>query len=227
MPEVGAVISHDDITRQEGRRLQKGMNVQRGRQHSVFLMSRRANAPYTDLIEGDGSVLIYEGHDVRRAPGVDLKAVDQPLQNPDGSLTDNGQFFEFAQSAKRGGPVRLVRVYEKLQTSIWVYNGTFELLDAWQEKHGGRMVCKFKLHLLPEAADRTGAVLENPRLIPGEVKAEVWKRDGGKCARCGATDHLHFDHILPYSKGGTSLLASNIQLLCARHNISKGARIDG
>jgi 5-methylcytosine-specific restriction endonuclease McrA len=34
-----------------------------------------------------------------------------------------------------------------------------------------------------------------------------------------------FDHILPLSKGGTSLKAENIQLLCARHNLSKSAKI--
>jgi 5-methylcytosine-specific restriction endonuclease McrA len=54
---------------------------------------------------------------------------------------------------------------------------------------------------------------------------EVWQRDGGRCVVCGATDELHFDHILPYSKGGTSLTAVNVQLLCARHNIAKGDRI--
>jgi 5-methylcytosine-specific restriction endonuclease McrA len=53
----------------------------------------------------------------------------------------------------------------------------------------------------------------------------VWERDGGKCVRCGSQDNLHFDHILPFSKGGTSMLESNIQLLCARHNLSKGDRI--
>ncbi|MGP0594802.1 HNH endonuclease [Nitrospira sp. T9] len=33
------------------------------------------------------------------------------------------------------------------------------------------------------------------------------------------------DHIVPYSKGGTSLKVENIQLLCARHNIEKSANI--
>jgi len=42
---------------------------------------------------------------------------------------------------------------------------------------------------------------------------------------CGATTELHFDHVLPYSKGGTSLTAQNVQLLCARHNLSKGAKL--
>ena len=38
--------------------------------------------------------------------------------------------------------------------------------------------------------------------------------------------HLHFDHIIPFSKGGSSLVAENIQLLCVRHNIAKRDRIE-
>ena len=63
------------------------------------------------------------------------------------------------------------------------------------------------------------------RQIPGEVQREVYERDQGKCKKCGSNDNLHFDHILPFSKGGSSKVASNIQLLCARHNLEKGAKL--
>ena len=59
------------------------------------------------------------------------------------------------------------------------------------------------------------------RRIPDEVKVAVWRRDGGRCARCGAQDYLEFDHIIPYSKGGANT-AKNIQLLCRRCNQAKG-----
>ena len=58
------------------------------------------------------------------------------------------------------------------------------------------------------------------------MKLEVWERDGARCVVCGAEDELHFDHIVPYSRGGTSLKADNIQLLCARHNLEKSANIE-
>ena len=67
---------------------------------------------------------------------------------------------------------------------------------------------------------------EHNRMIPPQVKLEVWKRDKGKCVICGSNDNLHFDHIIPFSKGGSSLVAENIQLLCARHNIAKRDRIE-
>ena len=62
-------------------------------------------------------------------------------------------------------------------------------------------------------------------MIPTSVKLEVWKRDKGQCVTCGSKNNLHFDHILPYSKGGSSLVVSNIQLLCARHNLQKHDKI--
>jgi len=77
----------------------------------------------------------------------------------------------------------------------------------------------------PTRGAATPIDLEMTRLIPTAVKLEVWRRDGGRCVTCGATDNLHFDHIIPYSKGGTSLHADNIQLLCARHNLEKRDRI--
>jgi len=90
-------------------------------------------------------------------------------------------------------------------------------------------VFKFRLVAVEGEEDLTQPAqidAQRRRLIPTSVKLEVWKRDGGKCARCGAEDELHFDHILPFSKGGTSLTSTNVQLLCARHNLAKHDRIE-
>jgi 5-methylcytosine-specific restriction endonuclease McrA len=63
-------------------------------------------------------------------------------------------------------------------------------------------------------------------LIPTVVKLEVWKKDGGKCTKCGATEDLHFDHIIPWSKGGSSNTVDNIQLLYGKHNLEKCDKIE-
>lgn len=68
--------------------------------------------------------------------------------------------------------------------------------------------------------------ISHTRIIPSEVKKEVWKRDGGKCVKCGSTENLHFDHELPFSKGGTSLTSKNVRLLCMKHNLQKSAKIE-
>lgn len=121
-----------------------------------------------------------------------------------------------------------MRVYEKLQQGIWSYNGVFHPIDSWLQQSGRRKVFKFKLVAVEGEEDLSIPVrqdAERRRIIPTHVKLDVWQRDGGHCVICGAKDELHFDHDVPYSKGGTSLVAENIQLLCARHNIAKSDKI--
>jgi len=194
-------------------------------------MSLRIGAPYADRIENDGQVLIYEGHDAPQVKGgPNPKTIDQPIHNPGGTLTQNGLFHKAVEDYKSGkSSPELVRVYEKIRSGIWVYNGVFELIDAWQEVVGNRKVFKFRLELADENKNSNQAGLydiDHNRIIPSYVKVKVWKRDKGRCAICGSTDNLHFDHIIPYSKGGSSLVAQNIQLLCARHNLEKRDRIE-
>lgn len=60
--------------------------------------------------------------------------------------------------------------------------------------------------------------------IQRAVQREVWQRDGGKCVECDTKAKLCFDHIVPFSKGGSNAVR-NLQLLCERCNLSKGNRI--
>jgi hypothetical protein len=60
--------------------------------------------------------------------------------------------------------------------------------------------------------------------IPDDVKLAVWTRDGGTCVRCGASTQLHFDHVIPFARGGSDGV-ENLQLLCRSCNLAKGSRI--
>lgn len=52
---------------------------------------------------------------------------------------------------------------------------------------------------------------------------ELIARDGNKCQRCGTTDKITVDHIVPLARGGTNDL-ENLQLLCKLCNGVKGDR---
>ena len=60
--------------------------------------------------------------------------------------------------------------------------------------------------------------------IPEEVQMFVWRRDGGKCVKCGSQENLEYDHIIPVSKGGANT-NRNIQLLCEPCNRSKSDKV--
>ena len=225
---MSIILHYNEIVSIEKQNLQRGMNFRCNPEYSIILMSTQLNAPYEDEVVADGRVLIYEGHNCdKRFTDKNPKEVDQPRHTPTGKLTDNGKFEEAALSFKDGSEkAEIVRVYEKIKPGIWSFNGIFKLVDAYEKEVGKRKVFKFILVLTDKPVNENEPVLkEHARLIPSKVKAEVWNRDGGKCVECGSEEHLHFDHILPYSKGGTSLYAENIQLLCAKHNLAKSDKI--
>ena len=227
---INDVITYREMCNRENTSLQRGMNFELGGDYSVILMSVRPGAPYSDEISEDGSTLIYEGHDApRNSENLVPKNINQPERTPKGSLTQNGKFHKSAQMAAQGKhPQALVRVYEKIKQGLWTYNGLFALENSWIENDGTRNVFKFQLKLMEKdevVTSNRPVRIGMGRLIPSWVKQEVFTRDGGKCVECGATDELHFDHILPFSKGGTSSTPDNIQLLCARHNLQKRDKI--
>jgi len=187
--------------------------------------------PYKDKIYEDGLTIEYEGHDIAKtSTRIDPKNIDQSLEYPSGRPTPNGLFVKSIANYKSGKqkPER-VKVYEKVISGVWSLKGIFDLVDYKIVEDGKRKVFRFILThsgLQQLETNQAVSLVPRSRLIPSEVKKAVWKRDGGKCVICGADDELHFDHDLPYSKGGTSITTANVKLLCARHNLQKSDKIE-
>jgi len=243
------ILTHAEMCVREGTSLQRGMNFRiRGGKagYSVILMSVRKGAPYVDQWHESGEhagQLEYEGHDRPRHVSEwprgavkDPKRVDQPMRLRSGKLTDNGKFFAAAESFKSGAaPAEVVQVYEKIIDGVWSNRGRYELVDAVIKdvpvRDGAAKTREvFRFFLRPTATPGAETpederVLSISRQIPTAVKKAVMLRDQGRCVQCGATDNLHFDHDVPFSKGGSSITEANVKLLCARHNLQKSDKI--
>lgn len=78
----------------------------------------------------------------------------------------------------------------------------------------------------PEGARRTS---RDPSL---RLRFQVLQRDRFACRSCGASPatragiELHVDHIMPWSKGGETVV-ENLQTLCNKCNLGKGAHGQG
>jgi hypothetical protein len=79
-----------------------------------------------------------------------------------------------------------------------------------------------------------GEQLRDTRVaVPADVRRQVWKRDGGKCAwrgpgghRCTSRWKLEVDHIDPAALGGPPSV-DNLRLLCRAHNTLHAEQIFG
>lgn len=207
----GEVISWAGLLRRECvDDLWGGMHPFEQKEHSVILMSTGPEAKFPNEVHDNGKTLIYCG---QKQPAVK------------GEVLGNNAWFERAAHAHRdhGEVARAVRVYEKIEAGKWTYNGLFSLVDCWREANDG---FRFRL-VVQEPAKPTVKQSSLPwnRVIPTGVKREVWARDEGRCQQCHNDMNLQFDHVIPFSKGGSSLTAANIQILCVDCNARKSDSI--
>jgi hypothetical protein len=139
-------------------------------------------------------------------------------------------FINSTNKFKEGdAAAELIKVYEKIIPGVWSLKGYFDLIDYKIVHDGKRNVYRYILRLSDRGNNVSNVISEpqaHTRLIPSKVKMEVWKRDKGRCVTCGEPKNLHFDHDLPFSKGGTSFSAKNVRLLCMKHNLQKSGKIE-
>jgi hypothetical protein len=94
--------------------------------------------------------------------------------------------------------------------------------------------CKVFGHICPvflvaEPLTETKERRKHSRLIPRDVMLKVIRRDGQICQACFQPvpdTEVEFDHIIPFSKGGTSTV-DNLRLLCADCNRQKRDSLKG
>lgn len=65
---------------------------------------------------------------------------------------------------------------------------------------------------------------KNFRQIPPDTRMEVYARDHGRCSNCETRDNIQYDHIIPFSWGGSNS-PENLQLLCKRCNLIKSSNL--
>jgi Holliday junction DNA helicase RuvB len=107
-------------------------------------------------------------------------------------------------------------------TPLDVLNRLRHVRDYAHIKADGRVTAEVAGQALKMliSEEETSEASDDRTAIPSEVRREVWRRDGGKCVKCGSRERLEYDHIIPVAKGGSNT-ARNIELLCETCNRAK------
>ena len=95
---------------------------------------------------------------------------------------------------------------------------TFTLISLVVGKINGKYNQTYKI------STPTKSETKRSRYISNSVRGEVWARDDGRCVICQSTESLQFDHIIPFSKGGSNT-SENLQLLCDDCNQKRSNKI--
>ena len=227
--EGDKLFTRTEVHKREGKTIYN-MHFGHGEPYSVVLMSVQPDAPYDD-VKAQNGIIIYQGHDNAEVEKSRRKLVDQTLTFY-GDPNPNSHFFNEARRYETGEITipRAVKVYEKFGTSYWAERGFYALTKVTFESDDKRKAFYFTLEPGFKFHELTGHTVprEHTREIPVEVKRYVFWRDSGRCANkdCLSGENIQFDHIIPFSQGGTSLSADNIQLLCYDCNQKKGTKIE-
>jgi 5-methylcytosine-specific restriction endonuclease McrA len=149
--------------------------------------------------------------------------VTQHWNVPDAALLKNladvwrklGRQPTWRELTKRGGFSTFAGATYKRRFGSW--HGALRAFEVFANKRG-------RPAPLPRRAKTTA---RTSREINWRLRATVLIRDNCLCRMCGASPAkdpavaLHVDHIVPWAKGGHTVLA-NLQTLCATCNIGKG-----
>jgi 5-methylcytosine-specific restriction endonuclease McrA len=108
-----------------------------------------------------------------------------------------------------------------------------ELLDEFLKRRAPREREARRERRLSRSTTPASAKNEQRLAIPAKTRDAVFVRDQGRCTyvgsngrRCNEMHNVHVDHITPVARNGTSD-ATNLRLLCARHNQFEAERVLG
>jgi hypothetical protein len=165
--------------------------------------------------------------------GVHAKKINWPIAKGNTPVGD----WDSAMAAMTSGEPYRISDFGGNKSEMWLYRGKTihasdmaHLSDEEQKLEVANAVLKHeKRYTQLRRQQEAYARIENTdaarrERIPDNVRLFVWQRDEGKCVKCGGTERLEFDHIVPVAKGGSNT-ERNIQLLCETCNRAKGTNI--
>ena len=199
---------------------------------STSLLQRKLKLGYNragriiDQLEAKGIIGAFEGTKAREVKFKDEIALEIALRNINKSgysKIDLNQFYEQNKDVIEQRKVENDNLIKAQKENTLKSEFKQQMFENEQRKRLKREAYKELIEegmIFNENSNKEG----KREIIPQDVMDKVWNRDGGRCVKCGNQENLEFDHIIPFSKGGSSTYR-NIQILCKKCNIEKSNKI--
>lgn len=148
------------------------------------------------------------------------------LENPTDFLKCRLNHLEHLKDEVEIELAKINSEYDFLDKKLSLINNTNNFFDKVSTN---QYIIGLKNNIYNTFGEEEDEKQENVRTISGKTRLDVFERDDYRCQMCGRTVDdgikLHIDHIVPFSKGGSSDM-DNLQVLCHECNLAKHDRMD-
>jgi hypothetical protein len=193
--------------------------------HQRVLRVRIADGPYKGRTGRIGSAYLVPMPRIKRKTGRQYVILGTPDRSPAVSVAS------FEREEQQSVPCPLVFPSDSLplnRRNYWIFrDALYSTVSDLQPAEVRALITeaekkqKAKIDRAVGSEQQSEGDQNGRQPIPDDVKLFVWRRDSGRCVKCGSTVKLEFDHIIPITMGGSNT-ARNLQLLCEACNRAKG-----
>jgi predicted restriction endonuclease len=183
----------------------------------------KKNAVMTVRVQDWVKEFYEDKENIRPAEALEFFAL---LENPTDFLKCRLNHLEHLKDEAEIELAKINSEYDFLDKKLSLINNTNNFFDKVSTN---QYIIGLKNNIYNTFGEEEDEKQENVRTISGKTRLDVFERDDYRCQMCGRTVDdgikLHIDHIVPFSKGGSSDM-DNLQVLCHECNLAKHDRMD-
>lgn len=138
------------------------------------------------------------------------------------SINSSDKFFDMLFNQKIG--FSNVGVFREFKDELKMLNNDTFRFDICYKKRDFILYKLYEIEEFYKRKEKYKYKRIEANILTSKIKEDVFRLHGNICLKCGSTENITIDHIIPIKKNGSNDIG-NLQPLCLRCNSSKGINI--